>query len=51
VVKNDQLFAIKELPYKREDKKKVANKEVGFLKTLKGTTPFIVQFIESFEKV
>jgi serine/threonine protein kinase len=51
VSKNDKMYVMKILGYENESERANADREEDFFKKLKGSSPYIVEFIESFEEV
>jgi hypothetical protein len=51
VGKGGRDFALKELNFESEDEQKLANEEERCFKLLKKGCPYLVEFIESFERV
>jgi serine/threonine protein kinase len=51
VSKNNNIYAMKILKYEDESERANADREEDCLKKLKGSSPYIVEFVESFEEV
>jgi serine/threonine protein kinase len=51
VSKNEKMYAMKVLGYEDETERANADQEENSFKKLKGSSPYIVEFVESFEEV
>jgi hypothetical protein len=51
VSKNNNIYAMKILKYENESERANADREEDCFKKLKGSSPYIVEFVESFEEV